>query len=312
MALTKCKKCGGMFASFLKTCPHCSAAELGLQGVHSSPPNTHPGQEQAIPRSASSREPGVSGEHSGKAVASMVLGIVGLFTWPFLIGLPTAIVGLVLSKKGLNSQNRGMAVAGLVMCIISLALAAVTFILAFLLGVLTPLAFLENEAETAQRALGDCRNISTAVLLFHKDTGTWPYYDRPLGDPKCDYLYGNMGDMPSFTPDAEISWGYQADDMYFHLVMNGRDQNTWRYRPKKVAIRGSPLFPGWDGPYLPYVTDDPWGHKYLMSVGAFEYGRNMGAGQNHVWCLSAGPNGIVETPISSLETLGDDIGYRTK
>ncbi|MBN1592170.1 MAG: hypothetical protein JW941_02840 [Candidatus Coatesbacteria bacterium] len=25
------------------------------------------------------------------------------------------------------------------------------------------------------RALGDCRDISTAILLFHKDTGEWPY-----------------------------------------------------------------------------------------------------------------------------------------
>ena len=189
----------------------------------------------------------------------------------------------------------------------------VVAIIALLAGILTPLIFKYIDEANETRALGDCRNISTALLLFHKDTGTWPYFDKYKGDPYYDYLFGNMGDMPKLAPDALSSWGNQADDMYFHLVTNGNpDQNTYIYKPKLPATMGGGILShGWNGPYLPYVTDDPWAYKYLVSVGAFEYGPK-GQGPNHVWCLSAGPNFGIETPMWATETHFDDIGYRTK
>jgi len=63
----------------------------------------------------------VTERHSGKAVASMVLGIIGLIAWFIpLFGMPITIVGLVLGIKGKNSSKKGMAIAGIVMCIIGL------------------------------------------------------------------------------------------------------------------------------------------------------------------------------------------------
>jgi hypothetical protein len=60
-------------------------------------------------------------KHNGKAIASMVLGIIGLIAWFIpLFGAPITIVGLILGIKGLKSSNRGMAIAGVVMCIIGL------------------------------------------------------------------------------------------------------------------------------------------------------------------------------------------------
>ena len=190
----------------------------------------------------------------------------------------------------------------------------VVAIIALLAGILTPLIFKYIDEANETRALGDCRNISTALLLFHKDTGTWPYVARLKGPPEYDYIYGNMGDMPNMGGEAQTSWGNQADDMYFHLVTNGNpDQNTYIYRYKKPATMGGGILShGWNGPYLPYVTDDPWAYKYLVSVGAFDYGTKSERGRNHVWCLSAGPNFIVETPMWATETHFDDIGYRTK
>jgi len=200
----------------------------------------------------------------------------------------------------------------------------VVAIIALLAGILTPLIFKYIDEANQTRALGDCRNISTALLLFHKDTGTWPYLSRyGVYPPDINYLYGNMGDMPRFVADAQSSWGTTADDMYFHLVTNGNpDQNTYIYRYRRAAtLGGNILSHGWNGPYLPYVTDDPWAYKYVVSVGAFDYGPDSqqvvgapasGQGGNNVWCLSAGPNFAVETPIWATETQYDDIGYRTK
>ena len=57
------------------------------------------------------------------AVASLVLGIIGLIAWVIpLFGLPITITGLVLGAKRLNSEQRGLAIAGLTLCIIGLVL----------------------------------------------------------------------------------------------------------------------------------------------------------------------------------------------
>lgn len=65
--------------------------------------------------------------YSGKALAGLILGIIGLTVWliPF-VGSPSAIVcaiiGIVLSAQGRNSPTRGgMATAGLVLSIIAVA-----------------------------------------------------------------------------------------------------------------------------------------------------------------------------------------------
>src|SRR4051812_28073192 len=62
-------------------------------------------------------------DHSGKATASMVLGIVSLLAWfcP-LVGFGVTITGLVMGSKGKQSSARGQAVAGLVLNTIGLIL----------------------------------------------------------------------------------------------------------------------------------------------------------------------------------------------
>ncbi len=158
------------------------------------------------------------------------------------------------------------------------------------------------------RAFGDCRNISTGILLFHEDTGEWPYYCSPFDDPDrkpcIDYLYGNRGDMPDLYEPAWETWGTVSDDAYFHLVENGRERPF--YFPISTESTMASSTRGWEGPYLHYVTDDPWANKYLVSVGAFEGGRLKG---DYVWCISAGPNMCLETPTTASEPQGDDIGY---
>lgn len=58
---------------------------------------------------------------SGKSIVALVLGIIGLIAWIIpIIGVPITIVGIVLGIKSLNSKNRGLAIAGIVLCIIGL------------------------------------------------------------------------------------------------------------------------------------------------------------------------------------------------
>ena len=72
---------------------------------------------------------------NGKAVTSLVLGIVGVITAFIPSGVGAiltfivAIIGIIFGIKGLKSLKRGIAIAGIVLC--SLVL------LAFMLGVLS-------------------------------------------------------------------------------------------------------------------------------------------------------------------------------
>lgn len=69
----------------------------------------------------------------GLGVASMVLGILSIvFSCCFYyVAFPCGLVGLILGAVAIKKGNngRGMAIAGLVLSIISLALAVVTMII---------------------------------------------------------------------------------------------------------------------------------------------------------------------------------------
>jgi len=65
-------------------------------------------------------------EGGGKAVTSLVLGIVGMLAWLLpIIGLPVAITGLVFGVRSTNSENKGMAIAGLTLSIIGIVLSII-------------------------------------------------------------------------------------------------------------------------------------------------------------------------------------------
>src|SRR5690554_2838905 len=67
----------------------------------------------------------------GMAAASLVLGLLSdvLFCLWYL-SLPCAVVGLILGIMSLKSSGRGMAIAGLVLSIIAIAIFVVMLILA--------------------------------------------------------------------------------------------------------------------------------------------------------------------------------------
>jgi hypothetical protein len=62
-------------------------------------------------------------DQKGKATASLVLGIIGMFAWFIpIIGLPIQVIGLVLGIKGWKSSKHWLAVVGVILCIIGLVL----------------------------------------------------------------------------------------------------------------------------------------------------------------------------------------------
>ncbi|MGF1581123.1 MAG: DUF4190 domain-containing protein [Gemmataceae bacterium] len=62
-----------------------------------------------------------SSGQDGQATASMVLGLCSILAWCIpLIGLPVTIIGIVLGCKSMNSERRGQAITGVVLCSIFL------------------------------------------------------------------------------------------------------------------------------------------------------------------------------------------------
>jgi len=58
---------------------------------------------------------------SGRATASLVLGIVGLIAWFLpIFGVPVTVTGLVLGILSLKGPKRAFAIAGIVLCVIGL------------------------------------------------------------------------------------------------------------------------------------------------------------------------------------------------
>jgi type II secretory pathway pseudopilin PulG len=101
--------------------------------------------------------------------------------------------------------------------------------------------------------------------------------------------------------------GSPTDLLDLHLRVNGR------HYPEAAGGSGT----GWNGPYLSTgVPGDPWGRQYLVNT-AFLPGLPPSATPCRrcaVFVISAGPNGLLETPFQQpvvhAQVFGDDLAVR--
>lgn len=69
-----------------------------------------------------------------KAMIGLILGLVGIIAWYIpLIGFPITVCGIIFSVLGLNSNNRGKAIAGLILSIIFLIVTLINSMLGVVL-----------------------------------------------------------------------------------------------------------------------------------------------------------------------------------
>jgi type II secretory pathway pseudopilin PulG len=182
--------------------------------------------------------------------------------------------------------------------------------------VLTPsIANSINEARVA-RARNDCQTIASGMYQFYRDTGFFPLWKlsqnggqgAPANRVQVLVSQGNVPfeDVPS--PWTTGVAGSLADQ----LVTNAPG-----YQLRSVTSQF-----GWNGPYFSsQLMADPWGNRYAVNVALVDLspGAATATGQAKmaVWVLSAGPNGIIETPfaqsiLTAVRPAGDDIGTRVQ
>jgi len=165
----------------------------------------------------------------------------------------------------------------------------VAAIIAILAGILVPIIFKEIDEARITRAAADARSISTAILIFRKDTGQWPVLDANC-NPTITLLTGD-GKVPANL--AAMGYNAAATDLYDnHLSTNANG-----------------CYNNWNGPYMAKVNADPWGNAYLTNADGFPMLNR------EIWVISAGPNGVMDTPVPNLagaSLIPDDVGLRLR
>lgn len=139
-----------------------------------------------------------------------------------------------------------------------------------------------SEIRRSDRAQAEeqCRQVALALDRYIRDRKVEKYPVQTLSQKPLDWLRG-PGNIP-------------RNNSFDHGGPNGR--------LGQVLGDKDPAMSDWKGPYLESVEPDPWGNAFLVNCHGFHDSRER------IWILSAGANGIVETPPQCSETRGDDIG----
>jgi prepilin-type N-terminal cleavage/methylation domain-containing protein len=179
--------------------------------------------------------------------------------------------------------------------------------------ILTPsVANLIADSRTT-RARTDTQTIGTAVVQFYRDTGFFPQWAvSQSGGPGLTQmrlqLLVSSGNIPLEDQPTQWTTG-QTGSLADQLLANSPG----------YSMRSATAQFGWNGPYLSSeLRSDPWGNRYVVNIGLIDTSPGVltasGGVKSAVFALSAGPNGMIETPFSQSVTAaaagGDDIVFR--
>jgi len=189
-------------------------------------------------------------------------------------------------------------------------------VIAILTAVLVPTVLSHIAQSRVLRARQDVMAIAGAINRFYDDTGFVPRTTDSVngvgGANVVDMLVspGEVPALPQEDAGSQERWVRGSTDFLRNHLVN----NVPGYRLKRAG--GGP---GWNGPYFSAApSEDPWGNRYMVNVVFLEPGGGAvsedGQPKRAVFVLSAGPDGIIQTPfeqpVTHAEVLGDDIAFR--
>jgi hypothetical protein len=122
-----------------------------------------------------SQPSGVPPTTSGKAIASLVLGLLS-FICNFFTGIPAIILGILglleINKSNCKVQGNGLATAGIVTG--SLGTLMVCFVLPFLVGLLLPAVQAARQAAQRNQSNNHLKQIGLSLFNYHEANGSFP------------------------------------------------------------------------------------------------------------------------------------------
>jgi prepilin-type N-terminal cleavage/methylation domain-containing protein len=191
-------------------------------------------------------------------------------------------------------------------------------VVAILAGIITPSVIKHLDDSKRSRAQNDCLIIGTAVGSFYKDLSRWPTMNGAGAATLT--LLASQGNTPAVAGGIG-TWNTAltsnaADLLSNHLSANTPKTQVAKVYPNPTTAPGSEFT--WRGPYQNEFPPDPWGNRYAVNIG--NMAANNAANSNAVWVLSAGKDGIIQTPWNpaapaigaTVTAQGDDIVYRIK
>ncbi len=179
-------------------------------------------------------------------------------------------------------------------------------VIAILAAILAPSIIKHVDDAKISRAKAETKVIASAITSFYKDLGQWPVGTDPANPVQVLYTYEGNDPTPRSGSAQYTRWINLTPRAVLrdHLIRN-RDSSGYIY-PRTGTY-------AWKGPYATSFSADPWGNRYLINIGRINVTGAV------VWVLSAGPNGLIETPFNQADTGtapattgGDDIGFRLK
>ena len=246
---------------------------------------------------------------------------------------------MAASTSTAAAQAPAAALCGRLRSARGLSLIEVTVMLVVLMalaGALVPVVGDSIGSARMVRARNDLSQLAVALANFQRDVGPIVFDGSRMRKIQTvgaltvvDVLVsdGQLPDIADVVPVETLSAGMFLDPSVatssgalsgwvtapatdrcdLHLRINGRSYVEGQSGP------GS----GWNGPYIGKpLSADPWGHAYLINTG-FLRGLPPRAGRCAscaVYAISAGPNGLIETPfqqpIANANLLGDDLAVR--
>ena len=182
--------------------------------------------------------------------------------------------------------------------------AIVLSVMALLTGVLAP-ASVDLMAQARDlRVRQDCEGIRHALLTLLTDVGRTTLTTGGPAGFRVDLLV-TQAPAPEAVSATAQAWTLDVDGTG---TIDWLDRHLLTNDPAGDAARAWPLPTyagslGWRGAYLQTAPGaDPWGHRYAVNV------QYLGT-RADVLVLSAGPNGLLETPYEArnLTYGGDDV-----
>lgn len=163
-----------------------------------------------------------------------------------------------------------------------LELVVVLAILIGVAGAVLPLLASEIEDTKVSRAMADTSRIAGAVERCGRDLGKPP---GALGEGRTTTALLSAAPSPTGIPAG-----------------NRARLAEW-VGPEAVGRTEVPAT--WKGPYLGEVGSDPWGRAYLVLVPPSD-------ARGHLWALSSGRDGVLQTFEFSDRLGGDDVGVMVR
>jgi type II secretory pathway pseudopilin PulG len=224
---------------------------------------------------------------------------------------------------------------------------SVLFVLA---GAMSPIIADSVNTARAVKAKNDAAMVATGLLNFQKDVGADALaigaataVAQSLGLPDVLESEGTVPATESANEDdlvdvvastsatALIASPAQAASVRTNRALRRAQRRRWRevaagslddhlttnrrgYRERRPGE-----YAGWAGPYISaHVSGDPWGNQYMINSRWLDGGStpadSQGRTRRAVFVVSAGNNGVIETPfdqpITDAQAYGDDIVIR--